>query len=92
MSEGRYTKGTPSWVEHPIEGRVQVVFLGPIRWTNYPYTQFQMSVSDTLTTVAQTAYGHATDYWFVASMNPQIICPDDVQPGDIIRVPTGKIW
>lgn len=89
---GRYERGTEVWVDHPIEGRVLVVHLAPLIWSSYPYTLFQPSAADSLPSLARKAYGRSQDYWFVASMNPQIECPDDVVPGDIIRIPTGKMW
>lgn len=91
-SNSRYAKGTSVWVDHPIEGRVQAVHLAPLVWTNYPYTRMQASVADSMTSIAQLAYGHATDYWFVASMNPHVASADDLMAGDIVHVPTDKIW
>ena len=88
----RYSKGTSAWVEHPVEGRVQVVHLPPLRWTNYPYTRYQPSSADTLPSIAFRSYGRSQDYWFVAAMNPQIECPDDIVAGDLLYVPTSKIW
>lgn len=91
-SKSRYSRGTTAIVDHPIEGRVQVVHLQPLRWTNYPYTRYQATVSDSFTSLAFKAYGQAQDYWFMASMNPTVAHPDDLTPGQIIHVPTGKIW
>lgn len=88
----RYAKGTIATVDHPIEGRVQIVTLSPLRWNQYPYTRYQTTVADSLTALAWRAYGRAQDWWFIAAMNPQIEHPDDLTPGGIIQVPTGKNW
>lgn len=86
----RYSKGVTTWVDHPTQGRVQIVHLQQIQWNAYPYAQHQTSSADTLDTIAHRTYGAATDYWFIAEMNPLIECPDDVQPGAIINIPIGR--
>lgn len=86
----RYSKGVVTWVEHPTRGRVQVVHLHPLTWTNYPYSQHQITTADTVESLAHGVYGDATRYWFIAEMNPTIECPDDITPGDLLSIPTGR--
>lgn len=88
----RYSQGQSLTVPHPIEGNVQIVMLAPLVWTRYPYTRYQATDADSFETLAFKAYGDATAYWFVASMNPQIDHPDDLEPADIVQIPTGLHW
>ena len=91
-NSSRYAQGTTAWVSHPYERSVQVVFSFPIQWNNYPFTRVQVTSADTLPSLAHKAYGSARDYWFIAAMNPRITCPDDLIAGDILHIPTGKLW
>lgn len=88
----RYDRGTTAWVDHPIEGRVQVTHLGPPRFSNYPYTKVLATSADTMPGLAQRAYGDAAKYWFIAFMNPIIVSPDDVSAGTTVIIPTGFMW
>lgn len=90
--DSRYSRGTTAWVDHPVEGRVQVVHLAPLRFTNYPYTKVLTSLSDSMTSLAHHAYGDATKYWFIAQMNPGVVSPDDLVAGTTLFVPTGFSW
>lgn len=92
MSTSRYSQGETVTVDHPIEGRVQAVHLSPLVWTRYPYTRYQVTAADSFETLAYKAYGDATAYWFIAAMNPQIEHPDDLEPADIVQIPTGFHW
>lgn len=91
-ASSRYSRGEVVTVDHPIEGRVQVVHLSPLRWNNYPYTKYQATSADSLTSLAYKAYGDAGAYWFIASMNPLVDHPSDLAAGTILQVPTGKNW
>lgn len=86
----RYAKGIVAWVDHPTRGRVQVVHLQPLQWTNYPYSQHQVTTADTVESLAHGVYGSAQQYWFIAELNPTIECPDDLRAGDIINIPSGR--
>lgn len=90
MAISRYNAGEFVWVTRPDGTQVQVVHLPPIRWNNYPYTLVQATSADDLPGLAFKAYGETQNYWFVAEMNPDIVCPDDLQAGQTVFIPTGK--
>lgn len=91
-TSSRYSQGTQVTVPHPIEGNVQVVMMRPLKWNRYPYTRYQVTAADSFSSLAYKAYGDATAYWFIASMNPQIPHPEDLAAADIVQIPTGFNW
>lgn len=42
---------------------------------------------DTLQHLAGKYYNDAEKWWIIADANPQIIYPDDIAPGTVLRIP-----
>lgn len=89
-NRSRYRQGVTAWVDHPTQGRVQVVHLMPPVWSNYPYVEHVAGETDTFDRLAHTMYSDATAWWFIADMNPRLAHPDDLARDDLIFVPLEK--
>lgn len=87
----RYRNGVTAWVDHPVQGRVQVVHLRPLVWTNYPYVEHSATTGETFDHLAYEMYGDPTAYWFIAELNPRVVHPDDLVAGTLVYVPTEKM-
>lgn len=83
----RYSRGTTAWVDHPVQGRVQVVHLRPLIWTNYPYVDAVAVDGDSFDTLAHKRYGDPQAYWFIAEMNPHVVHPADLVAQTLLRIP-----
>lgn len=57
--------------------------------TQYRYTTYRVQYGDRLDTIATTALGDPELWWRVADVNPEILYPDSLTPGMVIRVPSG---
>jgi hypothetical protein len=84
----RYTNTSRNWVPHPTKGWVQVTFRSPNVWRSQAYTEHWASSADDMLSLAFDNYGDPSRYWGIAEMNPSIACPDDLEPGTILRMPT----
>jgi hypothetical protein len=67
---------------------VEIVIRRPAVWFNQPYSSKQVVSGDTMPMLASQRYGgDATAYWRIADMNPQVACPDDLAPGEVVQLP-----
>jgi hypothetical protein len=56
-----------------------------VRW--HPY---QVIDGDRYDLIALRAYADASKWWWIADSNPEILCPDPLPAGVIIRVPDAR--
>lgn len=55
------------------------------------YTQLVIVGGERLDTIAHQVYGDASLWWVLARANPEIIYPDDVLPGTVLRIPNATL-
>lgn len=51
------------------------------------YTWYQVSLGDTIDTIAQSAYSDPTQWWKIADANPNIMLWDVLPNGTMLRIP-----
>lgn len=51
------------------------------------YSQYRASQGDSMSNIAARLLGDDRRWWEIADINPQIKYPEDLAPGDIIRIP-----
>jgi hypothetical protein len=84
----RYANSPRSWAPHHDGHFVEVVMRRPVFWFNQPYATKQVVSGETMPILAFERYGgDATAYWRIADMNPQVACPDDLEPGEVVHLP-----
>jgi hypothetical protein len=59
----------------------------PVVFERAPYARYQVIQGETYQLLADRMWGDAGMWWRIADANPQIFFPDDLKPGDIIRLP-----
>ena len=52
------------------------------------YQAYRVVFGDRMDTIAAVALGDAELWWQVAQLNPELLYPNDLVPGSIIRIPT----
>jgi hypothetical protein len=84
----RYDGEDRVWAPYRKAGEsVQIVMRPPTIWTNQQYVTYLATSTDDMMSLAFARYGTPEAYWVIADMNPTIVCPDDLQAGQVIRVP-----
>lgn len=51
------------------------------------FTRHRVVQGDRLDVLAETAYADPELWWVIADANPELLDPDDLKPGTVIRVP-----
>ena len=62
--------------------------------TIYPpasYTRHLVKQGDRFDILAFTAYGDAEFWWVIADANPQVLYPDDLMPGSVLKIPIVRV-
>ena len=57
-----------------------------------PYTTVTVKAGDRLDLLAHTAYGDAELWWRIADANPDLLFPDALVPGQLLRVPSASAF
>jgi len=68
-------------------------FRHPALYTNDPYPdafsyrRYQVKAGDRIDLLAEKFYGNSSYWWVIANANPEVFYPEDLTPGDVIRIP-----
>jgi phage tail protein X len=67
------------------------LFRGPLKTTTgvryYPY---QVTDGDRYDLIAYHAYQDSSKWWYVADANPELLSPDPLPAGSVIRIPDAR--
>lgn len=55
---------------------------------SFRYQVYRVKFGDRMETIAAVALGDSELWWRVAQLNPELLYPNDLEPGTIIRIPT----
>lgn len=85
----RYDRTPRTWVPNASGNWVQVTFRSPNFWVNQSYDEQLSTDFDSFVNLATRNYGDPNLYWGIAEMNPEVLCPDDLGPGEVLQIPAG---
>jgi nucleoid-associated protein YgaU len=51
------------------------------------FLHYETALFDRLDTLAYRFYGDSTLWWMIADANPEILFPEPLVPGSVIRIP-----
>lgn len=85
----RYSSTARTWAPHPTRGWVRVTHRAPNLWNRQAYTEHLSRDFDSFVSLASANYGDPNLYWGIAEMNPEVACPDDLGPGEVLQIPAG---
>ena len=57
----------------------------------YDFRWYVAKAGDRLDKLAADAYGDPTKWWVIADANPEVFYPDDLNPGDYLRIPNAAL-
>lgn len=84
----RYANEDRTWVPYRKAGEtVQIVTRPPTVWQDQSYHTYVTTAADSMSSLAFVQYGTPEAWWLIADMNPRIVCPDDLRPGDPVQIP-----
>lgn len=64
------------------------LFSGCAAKSKAPYVVYKVSYGDRLDGIAAAVLGDSELWWRIADANPELLYPDQLTPGLLIRVPT----
>lgn len=87
--DSRYASGTVSVVDDPVRGQHQALDPAPPADRTFAFTFYQVTLDDTVDMLAYQFIGKGQYWWMIADCNPEILDWNDLQPGTILRIPSG---
>lgn len=85
--QSRYSESEFHWIYTTGRGSRYTAYLNTITFMTVPYTVHVVKVTDTLAILAAKYYGDTGRWWVIADANPQVFYPNDLVPGQQIRIP-----
>jgi nucleoid-associated protein YgaU len=86
VSTSRYVSDTLAIVALNNQARKTIILPEPEAKT-FSYTTYRVTASDRIDLIAFAFLGDATQWWRIASANPEVLFWDELPVGTLLRIP-----
>ena len=93
MAESRYA-GAPTYrVRTANGGRHPAVYAPEYGYLplDFEYVPYRINQGDRLDLIAYRFLGSPELWWVLAHANPEIVSPDNIVPGTVLRIPSASV-